>query len=74
MTVGCGIPVQQHGTQRVLGVEHGVIAAGPLGGLHYLLARASHVPVGPGDLAEISVNTERLAFFDLDTGASRSSD
>jgi multiple sugar transport system ATP-binding protein len=28
----------------------------------------AHVPVGPGDLAEISVNTERLAFFDLDTG------
>ena len=28
----------------------------------------AHTPVAPGDLAELAVRTERLAFFDLETG------
>ena len=28
----------------------------------------AHAPLGPGDPAEIAVRTDRLAFFDLDTG------
>jgi hypothetical protein len=47
VTVGRGVPVQQRDTQRVLGQAQCVIVAGPLGGLHRLLARAHRGVLGP---------------------------
>ena len=47
VTVGRGVPIQQRATQRVLGEDQCVIAAGPLGGLHRLLDRAQRGVIGP---------------------------
>jgi hypothetical protein len=46
VTVGRGVPTQQHATQPVLGHAQCDIVAGSLGGLHRLLARAQRGVIG----------------------------
>ena len=46
MTVGRGVPIQQRDSQRVFGQAQCVVVAGPLRGLHRLLARAHRGVLG----------------------------